>query len=64
MADTLTGLPGTVAGFTATGGDDAVPRPCALRARTVQFTVTPFVSPITTSGEAAPVFDCDPHVAV
>ena len=64
VADTLTGLPGIVAGFTSTAGDDAGPDPIALRAFTVQPTVVPFVRPVTTSGELAPVFDFDPHVAV
>ena len=51
-------------GFTDTGGVEAGPLPTAFRAVTAQFTLTPFASPVTTSGEPAPVFVFDPQVAV
>jgi hypothetical protein len=64
VAVTPVGAPGTDAGVTLTGGDDAGPPPTAFAAETVQATVVPLARPATTSGEPAPEALCVPQVAV
>ena len=51
------GVVGTVAGTVAVDGRLWAELPSAFVARTVQVYVLPFVSPVTTSGEEAPLSD-------
>jgi hypothetical protein len=49
------GVPGTVAGVTEFEAAEAVPVPTALVAVTLKVYAVPFVRPVTTIGEDAPV---------
>ena len=57
------GAPGTFGNVTPTPADDG-PLPTALKAKTVQANVPPAVSPVTFNGEAPPLADWLPQVAV
>ena len=67
VAVPIVGAPGTVAatfGVTLFDATEGAPVPKALVAATVQVTAVPLVNPVTVIGDAAPVFERPPQVAV
>jgi hypothetical protein len=64
VAVPIVGAPGTSAGVTLPEGEDAALGPTPLEAVTVQVTGVPLVSPLTTRGDAGPLADWVPQVAV
>ena len=63
VATTPVGAFGTVAGVTLLELAEAAPSPTSLTALTAQVTGVPLVRPLTTSGEAGPVWLALPQVA-
>ncbi len=64
VATTAVGASGTVAGVTLADGAEGTLLPIALVAITVQVTAVPLVRPVTMIGDAVPLCDCAPQVAV
>ena len=64
VAMPMLGAFGTVAGVTLLEAAEGTLLPTALLASTVQVTGVPFVKPLTTMGDAVPVWLCAPQLAV